>query len=150
MRSIGVKPPFFQITLPKNFDAIRKNALLIGALKARSHRGRLPGLSTIHLLDARRELRFASHRRSFRWIRSGTESGRAKTRFDFARHRTPHHEWNRGRSTDSQAFPKIQIIFLSQETSADVVEEALSTGACGYVVKTKAASQLVGVVKAVV
>ena len=81
------------------------------------------------------------HRRSFRWIRSGTESGRAKTRFDFARHRTPHHEWNRGRSTDSQAFPKIQIIFLSQETSADVVEEALSTGACSYVVKTKAASQ---------
>jgi len=46
--------------------------------------------------------------------------------------------------------PKSKIVFLSQETSADVVEEALSTGACSYVVKTKAASQLVGVVKAVV
>jgi len=46
--------------------------------------------------------------------------------------------------------PKSKIVFLSQETSADVVEEALSTGACGYVVKTKAASQLLGVVEAVV
>jgi DNA-binding NarL/FixJ family response regulator len=33
--------------------------------------------------------------------------------------------------------PESKIVFLSQETSADVVEEALSTGAWGYVVKTK-------------
>jgi len=46
--------------------------------------------------------------------------------------------------------PESKIIFLSQETSADIVEEALSTGACGYVVKTKAASQLLAVVEAVV
>jgi DNA-binding NarL/FixJ family response regulator len=44
--------------------------------------------------------------------------------------------------------PESQIVFLSQETSADIVEEALSTGAWGYVVKTRAASQLLAVVKA--
>jgi DNA-binding NarL/FixJ family response regulator len=35
--------------------------------------------------------------------------------------------------------PESKIIFLTQETSADVVQEALSLGAWGYVVKTKAA-----------
>ena len=38
--------------------------------------------------------------------------------------------------------PESKIIFLSQESSVDVVEEALSTGACGYVVKARAATQL--------
>jgi hypothetical protein len=42
------------------------------------------GLSSIHLLDAREKPRFESHRRSVRWTRSGTQSGRAKTRFDLA------------------------------------------------------------------
>jgi DNA-binding NarL/FixJ family response regulator len=46
--------------------------------------------------------------------------------------------------------PESKIVFLSQETSADVVVEALSTGAWGYVEKTKAASQLLAVVEAVV
>jgi DNA-binding NarL/FixJ family response regulator len=46
--------------------------------------------------------------------------------------------------------PESKIVFLSQETSADVVEEALSTGASGYVVKTKVESQLLAVVEAVV
>jgi two-component system nitrate/nitrite response regulator NarL len=46
--------------------------------------------------------------------------------------------------------PESKIVFLSQETSADVVKEALSTGAWGYVVKTRAASQLLAVVAAVV
>jgi DNA-binding NarL/FixJ family response regulator len=46
--------------------------------------------------------------------------------------------------------PESKIVFVSQESSADVVEEALSTGACGYVVKTRAASQLLGVVEAVI
>ena len=31
--------------------------------------------------------------------------------------------------------PESRILFVSQESSADVVREALSTGACGYVVK---------------
>ncbi len=45
-----------------------------------------------------------------------------------------------------KASPESKIVFVSQESSADVVEEALSTGACGYVVKTQAATQLVDVV----
>lgn len=45
--------------------------------------------------------------------------------------------------------PESQIIFVSQESSADVVREALSFGAQGYVVKTKVGSDLVAAVEAV-
>jgi len=38
--------------------------------------------------------------------------------------------------------PESKILFVSQETSVDVVQEALATGAGGYVVKTDAASKL--------
>jgi CheY-like chemotaxis protein len=38
--------------------------------------------------------------------------------------------------------PKSKIVFVSQESSADVVREALGTGARGYVVKTDAGSEL--------
>jgi DNA-binding NarL/FixJ family response regulator len=44
--------------------------------------------------------------------------------------------------------PESKIIFLSQETSGEVVEEALSTGAEGYVVKAKAGSQLLAAIGA--
>src|SRR5271167_341950 len=46
--------------------------------------------------------------------------------------------------------PKSDIIFLSQESSPDVVREALSLGARGYVVKAHAGSELVAAVKAVI
>jgi len=46
--------------------------------------------------------------------------------------------------------PNAKIIFLSQETSADVVEEALSTGAQAYVPKAKAGSQLLAAIDAVI
>lgn len=42
--------------------------------------------------------------------------------------------------------PKSQIIFVSQESSPDIVQEALSLGTCGYVVKTKAESDLLAAV----
>lgn len=42
-----------------------------------------------------------------------------------------------------------KIIFLSQESSADVVQAALSVGAWGYVVKTRAGSELLAAVDAV-
>ena len=45
--------------------------------------------------------------------------------------------------------PESKIIFLSQECSADVVEEALRL-AQGYVVKTRAASELLPAVEAAV
>lgn len=38
--------------------------------------------------------------------------------------------------------PEVKILFVTQESSADVVEEALSTGAQGYVVKTNASDLL--------
>ena len=38
--------------------------------------------------------------------------------------------------------PKSKILFVSQESSADVVQEALRTGARGYVLKTDAGSEL--------
>jgi CheY-like chemotaxis protein len=45
--------------------------------------------------------------------------------------------------------PKSKILFVSQESSADVVQEALSLGALGYVVKTHAGKDLLAAVEAV-
>ena len=45
--------------------------------------------------------------------------------------------------------PRSKMLFISQETSADIVEEALATGAKGYVVKTDERSELVNAVEAV-
>jgi hypothetical protein len=45
--------------------------------------------------------------------------------------------------------PESKIIFLSQESSDDVVQEALSIGAWGYVVKTRAGTDLLAAVEAV-
>ena len=45
---------------------------------------------------------------------------------------------------------KSKIVFLSQESSADVVREAFSVGASGYVIKSDAGSELLATVDAVV
>jgi DNA-binding response OmpR family regulator len=45
--------------------------------------------------------------------------------------------------------PKSKILFVSQESSIEVVQEALGTGARGYVVKTDAGSELLEAVDAV-
>lgn len=45
--------------------------------------------------------------------------------------------------------PNSKILFLSQESSADMVEEALRLGALGYVVKAHAGTELLGAVEAV-
>jgi DNA-binding NarL/FixJ family response regulator len=45
--------------------------------------------------------------------------------------------------------PNSKIIFVSQESSADIVQEALSVGALGYVVKAHAGSDLLAGVDAV-
>jgi DNA-binding NarL/FixJ family response regulator len=45
--------------------------------------------------------------------------------------------------------PESKILFVSQESSADVVREALSTGARGYIVKTDAGIELLEGVNAV-
>jgi len=46
-------------------------------------------------------------------------------------------------------FPDSKIIFVTQESSPDVVQEALSLGARGYVAKTRTASDLLAAVDAV-
>lgn len=45
--------------------------------------------------------------------------------------------------------PDSTILFLSQETSPDIVQEAISLGALGYVVKIKASSELLIAIEAV-
>jgi CheY-like chemotaxis protein len=45
--------------------------------------------------------------------------------------------------------PKSKILFVSQESAADVVREALSVGARGYVVKAHAGSELLAAVDAI-
>jgi DNA-binding NarL/FixJ family response regulator len=45
--------------------------------------------------------------------------------------------------------PESKILFVSQESSADVVQEALGAGARGYIVKTDAGTELVDAVSAV-
>jgi DNA-binding NarL/FixJ family response regulator len=48
-----------------------------------------------------------------------------------------------------QLAPTSKVLFLSQETSRDVVEEALRLGASGYIVKTDAGSELLTAVEVV-
>jgi DNA-binding NarL/FixJ family response regulator len=43
--------------------------------------------------------------------------------------------------------PESKIIFVSQESSADIVQEALCLGAAGYVVKARAGSELLPAVE---
>jgi DNA-binding NarL/FixJ family response regulator len=45
--------------------------------------------------------------------------------------------------------PQPKILFVSQESFADVIEEAMNSGAMGYVVKAHAASDLLAAVEAV-
>ena len=45
--------------------------------------------------------------------------------------------------------PESKIIFLSQESSPDIVREALNLGALGYVAKTRVASDLITAVEEV-
>ena len=45
--------------------------------------------------------------------------------------------------------PESKILFVSQESSADVVQEALRSGALGYVAKTQAGIDLLAAVEAI-
>jgi DNA-binding NarL/FixJ family response regulator len=44
--------------------------------------------------------------------------------------------------------PAAKIIFLTQESSAEVVDEALQLGACGYVLKSRAGNDLLDAIDA--
>ena len=49
-----------------------------------------------------------------------------------------------------QHAPKTRILFVSEQRSPDIVKEALRTGACGYVIKSQAATELLAAVEAVI
>jgi DNA-binding NarL/FixJ family response regulator len=49
-----------------------------------------------------------------------------------------------------ELVPDSRIIFLSQESSPEAVEEAFSLGARGYVVKVRAGSELLAAVESVI
>jgi DNA-binding NarL/FixJ family response regulator len=53
------------------------------------------------------------------------------------------------RAQISKVASQAKIIFLTQETSAEVVEEALFLGAWGYALKASAGSELVAAIEAV-
>jgi DNA-binding NarL/FixJ family response regulator len=46
-------------------------------------------------------------------------------------------------------MPESKIVFLTQETSGEVMREALDLGACGYVVKSRAGTDLLPALDAV-
>jgi len=46
--------------------------------------------------------------------------------------------------------PESKIIFLSQESAAETIQEAIGLGASGYVVKARAGSELIVAVEAVI
>ena len=46
--------------------------------------------------------------------------------------------------------PKARILFFSENTSSEIVQASLSTGASGYVVKLDAGSELFGALEAVI
>jgi DNA-binding NarL/FixJ family response regulator len=48
-----------------------------------------------------------------------------------------------------QLTPESKILFLTQETSADLVREVLNAGAHGYVLKSQAGGELLGAIEAV-
>jgi DNA-binding NarL/FixJ family response regulator len=48
-----------------------------------------------------------------------------------------------------QLVPHTKVLFLSSYSSPDIVQEALNTGASGYVLKSRAESELLAAVKAV-
>ncbi len=49
-----------------------------------------------------------------------------------------------------ELVPESEIIFVSQESSADVVQAALNLGASGYVLKTSAGSELLDALQTVI
>jgi DNA-binding NarL/FixJ family response regulator len=46
-----------------------------------------------------------------------------------------------------KAVPEAKVVFLSQESSADIIQMALNTGASGYVVKANAETELLRTVR---
>jgi len=48
-----------------------------------------------------------------------------------------------------KSVPESKILFVTQETSCDVVDEALNVGALGYIIKSRAGSELLPAIASV-
>jgi DNA-binding NarL/FixJ family response regulator len=94
------------------------------------------------LLDTLEKTGIADHRRGLRRIGSCSESRRTTTAPHFARHRLPSLNGIEVAQRVRKLSAESKILFVSQESSADVVQEALDIGAHGYVVKIDAGSEL--------
>jgi hypothetical protein len=106
-------------------------------------------LASFLLNNAPEATGIAGDRRSSGRIGSGSESPATTTRPNLAGRRTSHAEWNRSRTPNPRTFPQLQNPLRSENRSWDIAEEALRTGAGGYVVKSDAASELLPAVEAV-
>jgi DNA-binding NarL/FixJ family response regulator len=113
-------------------------------------RGGFRDLSASHLLNTGKQARLADCRLSVRRIGSGSEGTRTETGLDSPGHRTPRLNGIDAARRIRKVSPGSKILFLSQESSGDVIQEALSMGAMGYVVKAQVGSDLLEAVEAVI
>jgi hypothetical protein len=86
--------------------------------------------------------------RSGGWTRSGSESPGFTSRLDPAGH------WPSGSKRNpaagkSELAPNSKILFVTANRSGDIAEEALRTGALGYVVKAEATKELLPAINTV-
>jgi hypothetical protein len=113
-----------------------------------SRRRRFRTVSVIPSPDSSKQARLRGDGGSLRWIRRCSKGERTATKFDPTGRRPCDAEWNRSRPTHLRAFPPgSKILFVSQESSHDVVKQALSVGALGCVVKTDARRDLLSAIK---
>jgi DNA-binding NarL/FixJ family response regulator len=101
------------------------------------------------VFDVGRETGAAGRRRGLRRIGSGPESNRTGAGLDCARSRSPTLNGIEAARRIRKLSYQSKILFLSQESSADVAREAFRLGALGYVVKTRAGTELLSAVEAV-
>jgi hypothetical protein len=107
-----------------------------------SRSGGLRTVSAICLFDAGDKTGIADRRGCLRRTRSAAESRRTATRLDRSRHRAPTLNGIEAARRIGKVALQSKILFVSQESSADVVQEALALGALGYVVKVQAGSEM--------
>jgi DNA-binding NarL/FixJ family response regulator len=86
-------------------------------------------LSAIHLFNAGKENAFADRRRGLRRLRSGSQSRRTATGLILLDVGLPSLNGIEAARQIRKLSPQVQKLFVSQESSAEVVEEALLLGA---------------------
>ena len=122
---------------------------LLGYISPDSRRGGSRAVSALHLFDAwqRPELQVVGEVSD--GLASGSESRRTAPDLILLDIGLPSLNGIEAARRIRRLSPESKILFVSQESSADVVREALGTGASGYIVKTDAGRELLEGVNAV-